>query len=105
VPCSCALAAGDSKGATPPHVYDVLKPVLLEKEKAEDRLKVCWALRHSPCRCSLPCSLPKAGCWVSNVAPSAVQPVPNFASSAVLLGGHCRRWAISSRLSLCGQEA
>ena len=31
---------GDSKGATPPHVYDVLKPVLLEKEKAENRLKV-----------------------------------------------------------------
>lgn len=32
--------AGDSKGAPPPHVYDVLKPVLVEKEKAENRLKV-----------------------------------------------------------------
>jgi hypothetical protein len=33
-------AAGDSKGATPPNVYEVLKPVLLEKEKAEAKLKV-----------------------------------------------------------------
>jgi hypothetical protein len=32
--------AGDSKAATPAHVYEVLKPVLLEKEKAEERLKV-----------------------------------------------------------------
>lgn len=38
-PAPC-VPAGDSKGAPPPHVYDVLKPVLLEKEKAEARLKV-----------------------------------------------------------------
>jgi nucleoside-diphosphate-sugar epimerase len=35
-----SIGAGDSKGATPPNVYDVLKPVLLEKEKAEARLRV-----------------------------------------------------------------
>lgn len=34
-----SIGTGDSKGATPPHVYEVLKPVLLEKEKAENRLK------------------------------------------------------------------
>lgn len=61
----CAPAAGDSKEATPPHVYEVLKPVLLEKEKAEDRLKVCWAVWHIPCRRCLPLQLaPRqaAGC-------------------------------------------
>ena len=35
-----SIGTGDSKDATPPQVYDVLKPVLLEKEKAEARLKV-----------------------------------------------------------------
>lgn len=35
-----SIGTGDSKGATPPNVYEVLKPVLLEKEKAEQRLMV-----------------------------------------------------------------
>lgn len=34
-----SIGTGDSKNATPPNVYDVLKPVLLEKEKAENRLQ------------------------------------------------------------------
>ncbi|KAL4450594.1 hypothetical protein ABPG77_000950 [Micractinium sp. CCAP 211/92] len=34
-----SIGTGDSKGAPPPHVYEVLKPVLLEKERAEDRLR------------------------------------------------------------------
>ncbi|KAI7838153.1 hypothetical protein COHA_008084 [Chlorella ohadii] len=34
-----SIGTGNSKDAPPPHVYDVLKPVLLEKEKAEERLK------------------------------------------------------------------
>lgn len=34
-----SIGTGDSKGATPPNVYEVLKPVLLEKEKAEAKLK------------------------------------------------------------------
>ena len=33
-----SLGTGDSKGATPQPVYDALKPVLIEKAKAEDRL-------------------------------------------------------------------
>lgn len=40
-----SIGTGDSKDAPPSQVYDVLKPVLLEKEKAEERLKVC---QHSP---------------------------------------------------------
>ena len=31
-----SIGTGDSKAATPPNVYDVLKPVLLEKEKVRD---------------------------------------------------------------------
>mmetsp|Transcript_35074 Transcript_35074/g.99452 ORF Transcript_35074/g.99452 Transcript_35074/m.99452 type:complete len:303 (-) Transcript_35074:79-987(-) len=34
-----SIGVGDSKDATPQEVYDVLKPVLLEKEKAEAMLK------------------------------------------------------------------
>jgi len=34
-----SIGTGDSASAPPPQVYDVLKPVLLEKVKAEDRLK------------------------------------------------------------------
>ncbi|BDA48088.1 Uncharacterized protein At2g34460, chloroplastic at C-terminar half [Coccomyxa sp. Obi] len=34
-----SIGTGDSKDAPPSQVYDVLKPVLLEKEKAEERLK------------------------------------------------------------------
>ena len=33
-----SIGCGSSSGAPPPHVYDALKPVLLEKEKAEARL-------------------------------------------------------------------
>ena len=33
-----SIGCGTSSGAPPPQVYDVLKPVLLEKEKAEARL-------------------------------------------------------------------
>ena len=36
-----SIGTGDSKGAPPKQVYDVLKPILLEKEKAEEKLKVC----------------------------------------------------------------
>ncbi len=35
-----SIGTGDSKDAPPTQVYDVLKPVLLEKEKAEEALKV-----------------------------------------------------------------
>ncbi len=35
-----SVGVGDSKQATPPNVYEVLKPVLVEKEKAEQRLRV-----------------------------------------------------------------
>jgi hypothetical protein len=35
-----SIGTGDSKDAPPPDVYEVLKPVLLEKEKAEKHLKV-----------------------------------------------------------------
>lgn len=35
-----SIGVGDSKDAPPQQVYDVLKPVLIEKGKAEDRLKV-----------------------------------------------------------------
>jgi len=39
-----SIGTGDSAGAPPPNVYDVLKPVLLEKEKAEAHLReVCEA--------------------------------------------------------------
>lgn len=34
-----SIGTGDSKDAPPQQVYDVLKPVLLEKAKAEDHLK------------------------------------------------------------------
>ncbi|KAG7668839.1 hypothetical protein Ndes2526B_g00546 [Nannochloris sp. 'desiccata'] len=34
-----SIGTGDSKNATPPNVYEVLKPVLIEKEKAEKRLQ------------------------------------------------------------------
>eukprot|EP00241_Pyramimonas_parkeae_P004781 CAMPEP_0114257418 /NCGR_PEP_ID=MMETSP0058-20121206/18721_1 /TAXON_ID=36894 /ORGANISM="Pyramimonas parkeae, CCMP726" /LENGTH=354 /DNA_ID=CAMNT_0001372141 /DNA_START=83 /DNA_END=1148 /DNA_ORIENTATION=- len=34
-----SIGTGDSKDAPPPQVYDVLKPVLVEKEKAEAHLK------------------------------------------------------------------
>ncbi|KAK9820970.1 hypothetical protein WJX81_003448 [Elliptochloris bilobata] len=34
-----SIGTGDSKDAPPAQVYDILKPVLLEKEKAEQRLK------------------------------------------------------------------
>ncbi len=35
-----SIGVGDSKDAPPQQVYDVLKPVLIEKGKAEERLKV-----------------------------------------------------------------
>lgn len=38
-----SIGTGESKAATPPNVYEVLRPVLVEKEKAEKRLKVSWA--------------------------------------------------------------
>lgn len=34
-----SIGTGDSKDATPPEVYDVLKPVLIEKAKAEEVLR------------------------------------------------------------------
>ena len=34
-----SIGAGDSKNATPPNVYETLKPVLIEKNKAEARLR------------------------------------------------------------------
>ena len=43
-----SIGTGDSKDAPPTQVYDVLKPVLLEKEKAEEALKVRQpTLRHA----------------------------------------------------------
>ena len=44
-----SIGTGDSKDAPPSQVYDVLKPVLLEKEKAEERLKVGTKCPHSVC--------------------------------------------------------
>ena len=47
-----SIGVGDSKDAPPQQVYDVLKPVLIEKGKAEERLKVglnslcCLCLTH-----------------------------------------------------------
>ena len=35
-----SIGVGDSQEAPPEQVYDVLKPVLIEKGKAEDRLRV-----------------------------------------------------------------
>ena len=35
-----SIGVGDSKDAPPQQVYDVLKPVLVEKGKAEEKLKV-----------------------------------------------------------------
>lgn len=35
-----SIGTGDSKAAPPRQVYDVLEPILLEKEKAEERLKL-----------------------------------------------------------------
>ena len=35
-----SIGTGDSEDAPPKQVYDVLKPVLIEKAKAEDHLKV-----------------------------------------------------------------
>ena len=34
-----SIGTGDSQGAPPPQVYEALKPVLVEKVKAEDKLK------------------------------------------------------------------
>lgn len=49
-----SIGTGDSRDAPPSQVYDVLKPVLLEKEKAEERLKVC---QHRPnCKTCVPMS-------------------------------------------------
>jgi hypothetical protein len=36
-----SVGCGDSKDAPGPEVYKVLEPVLLEKNKAEEKLKVC----------------------------------------------------------------
>lgn len=41
-----SIGTGDSKDAPPTQVYDVLKPVLLEKEKAEEALKVTIPALH-----------------------------------------------------------
>ena len=41
-----SIGTGDSKDAPPTQVYDVLKPVLLEKEKAEEALKVTTPALH-----------------------------------------------------------
>jgi len=40
-----SIGTGDSKDAPPEQVYGVLKPVLLQKEKAEQHLKVGFLLR------------------------------------------------------------
>jgi nucleoside-diphosphate-sugar epimerase len=42
-----SIGTGDSKDAPPTQVYDVLKPVLLEKEKAEEALKVRTPAPHT----------------------------------------------------------
>lgn len=41
-----SIGVGDSKDAPPAQVYDVLKPVLIEKGKAEERLKVSIGALH-----------------------------------------------------------
>ena len=38
-----SIGTGDSKDAPGEQVYNVLKPILLEKLKAENRLKVCFS--------------------------------------------------------------
>lgn len=42
-----SIGTGDSKDAPPSQVYDVLKPVLLEKEKAEQRLKEIGGMEYT----------------------------------------------------------
>lgn len=41
-----SIGTGNSRGAPPSQVYEVLKPVLVEKEKAEEHLK---ARAHFTC--------------------------------------------------------
>ena len=41
-----SIGTGDSKDAPPKQVYDVLKSVLVEKEKAENHLRVRMQLAH-----------------------------------------------------------
>ena len=41
-----SIGVGDSKDAPPEQVYNVLKPVLVEKGKAEDKLKVSTCRAH-----------------------------------------------------------
>lgn len=40
-----SIGTGDSAGAPPKPVYDVLEKVLVEKAKAEEYLQVCVRLR------------------------------------------------------------
>ena len=40
-----SIGVGDSKDAPPQQVYNVLKPVLIEKGKAEEKLKVNTSLQ------------------------------------------------------------
>jgi len=44
-----SIGVGDSKDAPPEQVYDVLKPVLIEKGKAEEKLKVSTVASHHEC--------------------------------------------------------
>ena len=44
-----SIGVGNSKDAPPQQVYDVLKPVLIEKGKAEEKLKVCHLARPHFC--------------------------------------------------------
>ena len=103
-PC-VAGPAGDSKDAPPPHVYEVLKPVLVEKEKAEGRLKVGGAGRgmtqawpHNDKRAShLPVRRGRTA--RQGHATALVGPPLPLALPALI----CRRRQTSSPLSLCGR--
>eukprot|EP00884_Botryococcus_braunii_P006145 jgi/Botrbrau1/15531/Bobra.0123s0007.1 len=54
-----SIGTGNSKSAPPANVYEVLQPVLLEKEKAEERLKVPSGLPvHLPLPSGLPVHVP-----------------------------------------------
>ena len=54
-----SIGTGDSKDAPPEQVYNVLKPVLEEKAKAEDLLKVWQHLSTVPTGTYLICNFGK----------------------------------------------
>lgn len=59
-----SIGVGDSKDAPPQQVYDVLKPVLIEKGKAEERLKVRPGLAVMPYSSAVMQIVPERYCHI-----------------------------------------